>query len=99
MPSFQTADLPEDQRQRLHADFLTNEQCYWRLRDSLLLTHRGQWVAVQGGKLIAAAPDVLALTEAAAAAAGHPYIALVGSEDTVVFRVRKAVFNYDQAYP
>jgi predicted aspartyl protease len=34
----------------------------------------------------------------ASARGGHPYIALVGAEDAAVFRVRRAVFAYDQAY-
>lgn len=29
---------------------------------------------------------------------GHPFIALVGAEDAAVFRVRRLVFAYDQAY-
>ena len=36
--------------------------------------------------------------ETAANYGGHPYIALVGAEDALVFRVRRAVFAYDQAY-
>lgn len=91
MSSFQTAKLPEDQRQRLHADFLANEQAYWQMRDGLLSGYRGQWVAIDAGKVVSASSDLLALTDAAAAAGGHPYIALVGAEDEVVFRVRKAL--------
>lgn len=98
MPTMQTANLPDDQRQRLHADFLANEQAYWQMRDGLLPAYGGQWVAVDAGKVVAASSDLLALTDAAAAAGGHPYIALVGAEDDVVFRVRKAIFSYDQAY-
>ena len=48
--------------------------------------------------MIAANSDLLALTEAAATTGGHPYIALVGAEDSVIFRVRKAVFSYDGTY-
>jgi hypothetical protein len=40
----------------------------------------------------------MAVMESAAAAGGHPYIALVGAEDAVVFRVRRAVFGYDATY-
>ncbi len=94
----QTSNLPAVQRQRLHADFLANEQAYFQMRDRLLASHPGQWVAVQQGKVVASGPDVLKVTEAAAALGGHPYIALVGGEDVVVFRVRRAVFAYDQNY-
>lgn len=97
MLSTQTANLPAEQRQRLHADFLANEQAYLQMRDSLLPRFRGQWVAVHEGKVIAADSQLLTVTEAAAAARGHPYIALVGAEEQVVFRVRRVVFAYDRA--
>jgi hypothetical protein len=94
----QTANLPPEQRQRLHADFLANEQAYLQMRDSLLSQYRGQWVAVAEGKVVAAGPGFLGVTEAAADYGGHPYIALVGGEDSVVFRVRRVQFAYDSAY-
>jgi predicted aspartyl protease len=94
----QTSNLPADQRQRLHADFLANEQAYLCMRDSLLPHYRGQWVAVHNGRVLAADVNLLAVTEAAAATGGHPYIALVGAEDSVHFRVRRASFAYNQGY-
>lgn len=93
-----TANLPQDQQKRLHADFLADEQAYLQMRDSLLTQYRGQWVAVQGGQVIAAGSSLMAVMEKASTAGGHPYIALVGAEDAAVFRVRRAVFAYDQAY-
>lgn len=94
----QTANLPPEQQKRLHDDFLANEQAYLELRDSLLPRYRGQWVAVHDGQVIAAGDDLLAVTEEAAAHGGHPYIARVGEEDSVVFRVRRAEFGYDNSY-
>lgn len=93
-----TVNLPPEQQQRLHADFLANEQAYLRLRDSLLPHYRGRWVAVQEGKVIAADTRLPVVMEAAAAAGGHPYIARVGEEDAVVFRTRRSVYAYDLAY-
>jgi len=98
MPTPLTSQLPPDQRQRLHADFLANEQAYLRMRDSLLKDHPGQWVAIHEGKLIAADSNLLKVNAAAAATDGHPYIARVGAEDAVQFRVRRAMFAYDQTY-
>jgi hypothetical protein len=94
----QTANLPPEQKQRLHADFIANERTYLQMRDSLLSRYRGQWVAVANGKVIASGGNLLRVSEAAAAVGGHPYIALVGAEDQVVFRVRRAEFSYDPAY-
>jgi predicted aspartyl protease len=98
MLQIQSNNLPPVQQLQLHPDFLANEQAYLRMRDSLLASYRGQWVAVQGGKVIAAGPNVLDVLEAATKDGGHPYVALVGSEDAVVFRTRRAAYPYDQAY-
>jgi hypothetical protein len=94
----ETSNLPPEQQQRLHPDFLANEQAYLRMRDGLLSHYRGQWVAVLDGLVIVAGDDLMAVTEQAAACGGHPYIANVGDEDEVVFRVRNAQFAYDQSY-
>ena len=93
-----TTNLPPEQKQRLHPDFLANEQSYLRLRDGLLASHRGQWVAIHDGQVVASGDDLVRVTEVAAAAGGHPYIAKVGQEDVTVFRVRRSEFNYDATY-
>lgn len=94
----QTSNLPPEQKERLHADFLANEQTYLTMRDNLLTRYFGQWVAVQDGKVIASGPHLLTVSEQAAGAGGHPYIALVGAENEVIFRVRRVEFAYDQTY-
>ena len=98
MLQIHTANLPQEQQQRLHPEFLANEQAYFQMRDSLLAQYQGQWVAVQGGKVLVAGAKLMDVMERASACGGHPYIALVGAEDEVVFRLRRAVFTYDQAY-
>jgi hypothetical protein len=98
MLQIQTSNLPQDQQQRLHPDFLANEQAYLQMRDSLLAQYRGQWVAIEDGKVLVAGPKLMEVMDIASTSGGHPYIALVGAEDAVVFRVRRAVFAYDQAY-
>ena len=95
----QTANLPPEQQQRLHADFIANEQTYLQMRASLLPCYRGQWVAVHNGQVIAAGQDLLTVTEKAAASGGRPYIARVGAEDEEVFRIRSTEFGDDAAYP
>ena len=94
----QTANLPPDQQRRLHPEFLANEQAYLQLRDSLIVQYRGQWVAAQGNAVIANGTKLMEVLDQAAASGGHPYMARVGEEDTIVFRVRRAVFAYDRAY-
>jgi hypothetical protein len=94
----ETTNLPRDRQQQLHPEFLANEQYYLQLRDRLLPQYRGQWVAVHGGAVIASGPKLLEVMDRASAIAQHPYVALVGAEDAVVFRVRRAVFAYDQGY-
>jgi hypothetical protein len=98
MLPIETTNLPQDQQQLLHPDFLADEQAYLQMRDRLLTQYPGQWVAVHGGKVIAAGPKLMEVMERAAACGGHPYIALVGAEDAVVFRVRRGVFAYDRPF-
>lgn len=92
-----TDELPAAQRQKVDPDFLANEQSYHAIRDTLLSRYRGQWVAVTEGRVIAAGQNLLDVTQAAAAAGGHPFIARVGEEDTA-FRVRQQAFAYNQSY-
>jgi hypothetical protein len=94
----QTNNLPADQQQRVHPDSLANEREYLLLRDNLLPQYRGQWVAVQGGKVIAAGAKLMEVMDQACAFGGHPFFALVGAEDPAIFRVHRLVFAYDQAY-
>ena len=98
MLQIQTAKLSYDQQRMVHPAFFTDEQAYLKMRDSLLGQYRGQWVAVQLGKVIAAGTDLMRVMEKASAAGGHLYVALVGAEDAVIFRVRRAMFAYDQVY-
>jgi hypothetical protein len=98
MLQIQTANLPQTEQQRLHPDFLANEQAYLQMRDRLLSQYPGRWVAVHCGKVVAEGRKLLEVLDQASAAGGHAYVALVGAEDAVVFRTRRAVFAYDQAY-
>ncbi len=89
MLRIQTKNLASDQQQRLHPDFLANEQSYLQMRDQLLGQYRGQWVAVHQGKVVAAGPKLIEVMEKASTCGGHPYIALVGAEDTVFRRIER----------
>jgi hypothetical protein len=40
---------------------------------------------VQGGKVVVAGPNLMDVMDKAFSAGGHPFIALVGAEDKVVF--------------
>lgn len=93
-----TAHLPARQRQRVDADFLANEQAYIAMRDELLRSYFGQWVAIHEDRVVAVGDSLASVTDAAAASGGHPYVARVGKEDSVVFRVRRADFDYDSNY-
>ena len=93
-----TTNLSPEQQQRLHPEFIANEQSYLRLRPSLLTQYFGQWVAVDNDKVIAAGLNLFDVMDQALKVAPHPYVAIVGEEDKVVFRVRRAVFPYDRTY-
>jgi hypothetical protein len=98
MLPIQTANLPVEEQPLLHADFLANEKSYLQMRDNLLTSHAGQWVAVHNDRVVAAGSDLMAVTEAAAECSGHPYIARVGEEAQAIFRVRREEHNYDSSY-
>ena len=94
----QTVNLPPHQQQRLHADFLANEQAYLQMRNNPLPQYRGQWVAVHGGQVVVSGVNLMEVMDRAFALGGHPFITLVGAEDDTVFRARRQVFAYDQVY-
>jgi len=90
MLQIQTDNLSVEQRRQLHPEFLANEQAYLQMRDELLGPNFGQWVAVQGNEVIAAGKNLLSVLDQASAKGGHPFVAVVGLEDEVVFRSRFA---------
>lgn len=98
MRSPQTQYLPEEQKKRLHPDFIANEQQYWRMRDQLLKQYSGKWVAVHHGQVVAVGQDILDITDKVGKLGLHAYIAKVGEEDKVVFQVRRKEFTYDTSY-
>ena len=64
----------------------------------MLAQYRGQWVAVHEGKVLVAGPKLMEVMDKASAFGGHPFVALVGAEDAIVFRIRRSVYAYDQGY-
>lgn len=98
MSKILTRHLPEEQRKRLHPDFLKNEQQYWQMRDRLLKQYQGKWVALHQGKVVAASEDLFHITDQVGKLGCHAYIAKVGEEDQVVFQVRRRDFAYDTSY-
>ena len=76
--------------------FFRDHDDYWRMRAELLAKHRGKWVAVHKGKVVAVGDDPLAFAEQAAAEDGYAYCSLVGQEDGVVIRQRRASLSYNQ---
>lgn len=93
-----TDRLPARQRAHVHRDFLANEESYWMVRDSLLSSHTGKWVAVQAGKVIAEADDVFDILDRAAVIGGHPYIARVGFEERPFVIRRMFAASREAAY-
>ena len=58
-----TRYLPEEQKKRLHSDFIANEQQYWHMRDQLLPRYSGKWVAVHQGQVVTVRQDILDITD------------------------------------
>lgn len=89
MTKIQTRYLPEEQKKRLHSDFIANEQQYWRMRERLLKQYSGKWVAVHQGQVVAVSQDIFDITDQVGKLGSHAYIAKVGEEDKLVFQVRR----------
>jgi len=98
MSQILTKNLPRAQQRCLHKYFIENEKHYWTIRDRLLRKYRGQWVAFHDGKIVATSLDISDLIEQVGKMGGHPYIAKVGEEDSLVFKVRRRGFSYDEEY-
>ena len=88
--------LPERDKAHVHEDFLDNEESYWEVRESLLPRHRGKWVAVKAGQVLAESNDIFGILDQAEKLGGHPYITQVGFEDQP-FVIRRT-FPYDMSY-
>jgi hypothetical protein len=77
-------NLSLTQKKRLHKDFVENERLYWRMREQLLGQYRGQWVAIEGGRVVASGDDLFDVTDKVGKLGCHAYIARVGQEDSLV---------------
>lgn len=98
MLAIESANLPPEDQKRLQPEYLANERDYLRMRDGLLQKHQGKWVAIDRAKVVAESDDLMGLLNSPAIETGFPFIACVGEEDQVVFRVRRSVYQYDWKY-
>src|SRR5688500_13914974 len=91
--------LPPEIARQIHPDWRKNEAAYWAERDRLLPQYQGQWVAFADGAVIAAAQAPLEVFLAIQQSGKHPFVIRVGHEDEPWYRIRRASFPYDGAYP
>jgi hypothetical protein len=91
--------LPPDIARQIHPDWRKNEEGYWAARDILLPRYRDQWIAFADGAVIATAPTPLELFLAIQQSRRHPFVVRAGHEDEPWYRIRRASFPYDTAYP
>lgn len=91
--------LPPDIARQVHPDWRRNESDYWTVRDQLLAQYQDQWIGFADGAVIAAASTPLEVFLAVQQSGRHPFVIRVGHEDQPWYRIRRASFNYDTAYP
>ena len=91
--------LPAEIAQKIHPDWRKNEAAYWSMRDQLLGQYQGQWVGFADGAVIVAASTPLEVFLSVQKSGGHPFVIRVGHEDEPWYRIRRASFAYDTAYP
>jgi predicted aspartyl protease len=92
-------ELPPEIAQQIHPDWRKNEAAYWTVRDQLFARYQGQWIGFADGAVIVAAPTPLDVFLAIQQSARHPFVIRVGHEAEPWYRIRRASFSYDTAYP
>jgi hypothetical protein len=91
--------LPPEIARQIHPDWRANEAAYWAARDGLLHQYQGRWVAFADGSVVTAAATPMDVFLAIQRSDRHPFVIRVGHEDEPWYRVRRASFPYDGAYP
>lgn len=91
--------LPPEIARQVHPDWRKNEAAYWAVRDQLLGQYQSQWIGFADGAVIAAASTPLEVFLAVQQSGRHPFVIRVGHEDEPWYRIRRASFPYDAAYP
>jgi len=76
----------------IQAGFEQDRRDYWTMREQLLASYRGKWVAVHKGRVVAVGTDPLSIMEAALAEDGYAYTNKVGEEDRIIIRQRRVQF-------
>lgn len=91
--------LPPEIAQQIHPDWRKNEAAYWAVRDRFLGQYQGQWIGFADGAVIVAASTPLEVFLAVQQSGRHPFVIRVGYEKEPWYRIRRASFTYDTAYP
>lgn len=89
--------LPPEVACQVHPQWQANESAYWAVRDRLVTTHIGRWVAFADGEVIAAGTSPVDVFAQGQQSGRHPYVICVGHEDEPS-RMRRATFAYDTKY-
>jgi hypothetical protein len=91
--------LPPDVARQIHPDWRKNEAAYWAVRDQLLARYQGQWIAFAEDAVVVATSTPLEVFVAVQESGKHPFVIRVGHETEPWYRIRRASFPYDTAYP
>ena len=74
----------------LPEDFKADEQDYWKVRNQLLTTYEGKWIAFHDQQIIACSDDIRAVTQEALQKSNScAYIMKVGEEDKLLITKRR----------
>ncbi|MBI2969176.1 MAG: hypothetical protein HYY36_00350 [Gammaproteobacteria bacterium] len=90
--------LPPDVAQRVHPDWKRNERSYWAKREQLRQKYEGLWIGFADDTVIASGSSPVQVLHAAQGSGRHPFVTLVGHEDTPQ-RMRRNAYSYDSHYP
>jgi hypothetical protein len=68
----------------IQTSFDQDRRDYWAMREQLLASYRGKWVAVHKGRVVAVGDDPLSIMETALAEDGYAYANKVGEEKQII---------------
>ncbi|HEY3242174.1 MAG TPA: DUF5678 domain-containing protein [Phycisphaerae bacterium] len=89
--------LPPEVARQIHPEWRKNEAGYWAVRDALLPSYRGRWVAFADGAVIASGDSPVDVFHKGQRTGQHPFITCVGREHEPS-QMRRAAFPYDSNY-
>jgi len=90
--------VEKEELETVQSGFEQDKKDYWAIRNEIMPTYKGKWVAVHKHKVVAIGDDMLSILEKALSEDGYAYANKLGEEDKIIVQKRRIEFSYDQKY-